>query len=194
MCGPIFSTSASNPCDMLHWNGRYFTVQKSCVRLADHPNSREVTCQSSALRKNRNRTETSSRMKTGPRLDGVVRSVDDDSREFCAIESARRLRGGTSSTKWLSDNAKLQKVLRDMLSRLVTLVDNDPQIVRRLQVVGISTAGLHLQVTRLCHRKGYVCLSTREQLFSVPDDVMQVKQLLLLLVAVVRTKVCIVRR
>jgi hypothetical protein len=133
-------------------------------------------------------------MKTGPRLDGVVRSVDDDSHEFCAIESAPRLRGGFSATKWLSDNAKIQKVLRDMLSRLVTLVDNDPQIVRRLQVVGISTSGLNLQVTRLCHRKGYVCLSIREKLFGFPDDVMQLKQLLLLLIALVQTKVCIVRQ
>jgi hypothetical protein len=151
--------------------------------------SREVICQSSALRKNRNRTETSARMKSGPRLDGIVRSVDDDCHEFCAIEAAPRLRGGTSSTKWLSDNAKLLKVLRDMLSQLASAVAYERRIVQQLQVVGISTAGLTMQVSRMCHRKGYVCLFTRDLLLNIPDDVKQLKQLLLFLAAFVQTKV-----
>jgi hypothetical protein len=83
-------------------------------------------------------------MKSDPRLDGIVRSADDESHEFCAIEFAPKLRGGTFATKGFSDSAKLQKVLRDMLSRLITLVDQDAQIVKRLQVVGISTAGLNI--------------------------------------------------
>jgi hypothetical protein len=128
-------------------------------------------------------------MKSGPRLDGIVRSVDDDAHEFCAIESAPSLRGGTSSTKWLNDKAKLGKVLRDMLGRLIKLADHDSRIVKSLQVVGISTAGLTMQVSRMCHRKGYVCLLIREKLRRVPHDVKQFQELLFFLVAFIQAKV-----
>ena len=128
-------------------------------------------------------------MKSGPRLDGLVRSVDDDTHEFCAIEAAPRLRGGISSTKWLHDKAKLGKVLRDMLSRLITLADHDARTVRCLQVVGISTAGLTMQVSRMCHRGGYVSLLTSETPRAVPRAVAQFQELLKFLVAFVQIKV-----
>jgi hypothetical protein len=130
-------------------------------------------------------------MKSGPRLDGIVRSVDDDSHEFCGIEAAPRLRGGTSATKWLSDNAKLQKVLRDILSALAAAVAHERRVVQRLQVVGISTAGLACQVSRMCHRAGYVCVFTKETLNKIPDHIGQFKQLLLFLAAFAQVKVCV---
>jgi hypothetical protein len=142
------------------------------------------------LRKNSDRTEISSRMKSGPRLDGILRNNEDDSHEFCAIEGARTQRGGTISTKWLSDNAKLRKVLRDMMSRLAIVADHERRVVEQLQVFGISTAGLTMQVSRMSHREGYVCLLVVDELYHIPKDIQQFKQLLLFLVAFVRVKVC----
>jgi hypothetical protein len=149
---------------------------------------KEATCQSTALRRNRNRDEVSTRQKIGPRLDGLLRSTDDNSHEFCAIEAATELRGGTFNTKWLSDKAKLSKVLRDMLSRLISAVDHDADVVARLQVVGLSMAGLTMQAVRLCHGKGYVSLLVAEPSRTAPSAVGRLRELLKVLTEFVRVK------
>ena len=100
----------------------------------------EVTCRATAFRKTRNRTKATKRQKIGPRLDGIIRSVEDDFCEYGGIEVARSF-GGVTSTKWLSDSLKLVKALRDMLFQLHELVDHDPAILKRLQVVGVFNAG-----------------------------------------------------
>ncbi|KAA8901575.1 hypothetical protein FN846DRAFT_908926 [Sphaerosporella brunnea] len=132
----------------------------------------EFTCQSSILRRNRRRSEPSLRM----------------SHEFCVMEVATTLRSKPTSKKWLTDKAKLTRVLRDMLSWLITLADHDRRVVDKLQVVGILTAGLDMQMSRRCQRKGYVCLLVRERLRSIPNDVRQFKELLIFLARFVPTK------
>lgn len=105
---------------------------------------KEATCRATTVRKNRNRTKTggiTNRLKAGPRLDGVIRSIEDDFYEYGGIEVARSF-SGVTSTKWLSDSLKLVKALRDMLFRLHELVDHDGTIVKRLQVVGVFNAGI----------------------------------------------------
>lgn len=148
----------------------------------------EAVCQSSVSRKNRDRTETSSRLRSAPRLDGLVRSFDDSSHEFCAIEAAPQLRGGMLATKWLHDKAKLAKVLRDMLSQLVADAKYDRHITRQLQTVGIMTAGTSMQASRLCYGNGYVSLLVTEPLGNVPRVVGRLTDLLRLLVAFVQIK------
>ncbi|KAA8900878.1 hypothetical protein FN846DRAFT_891972 [Sphaerosporella brunnea] len=107
---------------------------------------RESTCRASSLRKNRNRTETTARAKLGRRFDGILRSVEDHSHEFGALEAARQLPGGTETTKWMSDCRKLGRALRDMLSRLHEVVGHEPGVFEKLQVVGIFTAGRELRM------------------------------------------------
>lgn len=105
---------------------------------------KESPCRATSFRKNRNRTKTgglTNRFKIGPRLDGVIRTVEDDYYEYGGMEVARSF-GGVTSTKWLSDSLKLAKALRDMLFRLHELVDHDAAIVKRLQVVGVFNAGM----------------------------------------------------
>lgn len=106
------------------------------------------------------------------------------------MEVATTLRSKPTSKKWLTDKAKLTRVLRDMLSWLITLADHDRRVVDKLQVVGILTAGLDMQMSRRCQRKGYVCLLVRERLRSIPNDVRQFKELLIFLARFVPTKLC----
>lgn len=153
----------------------------------------EATCRATAIRKNRERTDTRMRMKSGPRLDGIIRSVEDDSHEYGGMEVARTLDGGTSSTKWLRDTQKLVRALRDMLDRLHQIVEHEPTLVKKLQVVGFITAGRALMMLRLCHPKGYICVLKNERLLEVPSKVPQLKQLLLLLASVVQMKGVVAR-
>lgn len=148
---------------------------------------KESCCVATALRKNRNRIDTTMRAKSGPRLDGIIRTVEDDSYEYGGLEVARTFRG-TSSTKWLDDSRKLIRALRDMLGRLHRLVDGDVEVVGKLQVVGIVTAGLALQLCRLFNPHGYVCLLKREKVHQVPSSVDKLQDLLLLLAYVVKIK------
>lgn len=94
------------------------------------------------------------RLKTGRRLDAIIRTVEDDYHEYGGMEVARSFRGVTSS-KWLGDTFKLAKALRDMLFRLHELVDHDNDMAKKLQVVGVFNAGmsrthrnLHYSLTR----------------------------------------------
>jgi hypothetical protein len=149
---------------------------------------KEVVCQSSVIRRNSNRSDTSSKYKSGPRMDGMLRSLTEDSHEFCAIEAAPHLRGGPLATKWLSDRAKLVKVMRDMLGRLIAVSRYDATIVKDLQVVGVSIAGLVVQFSRLCYGNGYVTLLATEPPQSLPSDIDQIQDLLEVLPMVLSIK------
>ncbi|KAG0643436.1 hypothetical protein HOY80DRAFT_945688 [Tuber brumale] len=133
---------------------------------------KESPCRATSLRKNRRRQKLSTRMKLGSRLDAIIRTSEDDYHEYGAMEVARTFTGGVTSTKWLGDAFKLVKALRDMLPRLHELVNGDAEITRRVQVVGVCTAGLALQYVRLGHPGiGHVCLLKREGLVQVPKGV-----------------------
>ncbi|KAG0634433.1 hypothetical protein HOY80DRAFT_527915 [Tuber brumale] len=150
---------------------------------------KEATCRATALRKNRHRQKLTARTKLGPRLDAIIRTLEDDSYEYGGMEVARTFTGGVTSTKWLGDTFKLAKALRDMLYRLHKLVNGDVSIARQVQVVGIRTAGLALQFLRLGHPGiGYVCLLTREQLVQVPKDVGELPELFGVFMMVARLK------
>lgn len=128
-------------------------------------------------------------MKPGPRLDGILRDYPARNREFCVIESAPTLKGGTISTKWLTDKAKVRKTLRDMISRLAVEGNRERRNLEDLQVFGISTAGLTLQTSRMSHPKGYVCLFTVDKELTIPRDVDRFRELLVFLAGMVRVKV-----
>lgn len=147
------------------------------------------------------------RLKTGCRLDAIIRTIEDNSHEYGGMEVARSFRDVTSS-KWLGDDFKLTKALRDMLFRLHELVDHDKSIVKKLQVVGVlnagtsrtqpglvlfinsdSNPGLALQITHMNHPNGYVCLLQREKLQHVPTNVQNLMKLLQLLKRVSQMKV-----
>ncbi|KAA8897473.1 hypothetical protein FN846DRAFT_963666 [Sphaerosporella brunnea] len=152
----------------------------------------ETVCRATALRKNRNRTKTGglgNRQKIGPRIDGIIRTVEDDFFEYGGIEVARSFSGGMRSTKWLSDSLKLAKALRDMLFRLHELADHDKAIVKKLQVVGIFNAGLSFQLIRMSNPKGYVSVLQREKRQEVPKSVSDLQKLFPLLKCVAQMKV-----
>jgi len=149
----------------------------------------ESSSQSYLLRKNRNRANTSSRVKPGPRFDGLLRNYPGRTQEFCVIESSPALRGGVISTKWLSDKAKVGKALREMINRLDIEANCERRVLDKLQVVGISTAGLTMQVSRMCRQKGYVCLLTVNQPVQIPHSVEQFRELLVFLAGFLRVKV-----
>lgn len=100
-------------------------------------------------------TGKTNRLKTGRRLDAIIRTVEDDYHEYGGMEVARSFRGVTSS-KWLGDSFKLAKALRDMLFRLHELVDHDNTITKKLQVVGVFNAG----TSRTDHNSHYYSLTS----------------------------------
>jgi hypothetical protein len=151
---------------------------------------KEGLCYASTLRRNRQRESAHERHKTAGsrRLDAILRSIEDDYLEFGCMEVARTFRG-TTSTKWLTDSKKLVRALRDMLGRLHSAAALPPDKERtKMQVVGVTTAGLTLELCRLIHVGGYVCAIKRERVQQVPTTVAELQSLLLLLAAVVQIK------
>lgn len=129
-------------------------------------------------------------MRQGRRLDGVIRSVGDNTHEFGGIEVARTAAGGEKSTKRLRDAKKLLKALRDMLGALSGLVEWKKDSTRRLQVVGVVCAGLEMQVIRMGRwRTAGVAVVARETAVQVPVEVEGLKGLFKLLIMVASVKV-----
>jgi len=141
------------------------------------------------MRMNCKRTTATERLKHGPRHDGIIRDIEDDYHEYGGIEDGRSFAGGVKATKWMKDNIKLIKSMYDMLNRLDELVDSDPTIRLRMQVVGISTAGLAIQYAHLGHSGiGYVCLLQRGPIMHVPTTIELLQDLLRMLVIVAQLK------
>lgn len=121
-------------------------------------------------------------------MDGIVRTTEDRPMEFCAMEVGKSFHGGETATKWLSDDYKLARVLRDMIWQLHQRVYRDPTITKMLEVVGIVCGGLHLSVLRMSNPRGYVCLLARERPRDVPTKVVDIKDLLVLISLMSRVK------
>jgi hypothetical protein len=149
----------------------------------------ELVCQAYVLRKNRNRTEESGRLQTGPKVDGLFHAVDNRGIEFGVIESAPRLSGGETSSKWLGDKKKMRKIMRDIFVQLAIEAKHDPRVVQDLEVVAYSTAGMKMQVLRMARPMGYVLVLTEDQPVTVPQSITQFSELLLVLGLVLKSKV-----
>ncbi|RUS32611.1 hypothetical protein BC938DRAFT_474912 [Jimgerdemannia flammicorona] len=151
---------------------------------------KESTSLATKMRKNRKRLTTvkGNRAKLGRRFDAIIKTDGNDYYEYGAIEVAKSFEG-VMSTKWLNDNLKLAKALRDMFFRLNQLVDN--HVKKELQVVGLVNSGLKCQVVRMNNPRGYVCLLKREELHEVPVDIEQLSNLFRLLKSVWQMKTMI---
>lgn len=109
--------------------------------------------------------------------------------------------------KWLHDYQRVGKALHDMLSRLQWLVNHEEVILKKLQLVGlvsagklprhnllctdtkVSNLGLHCQVLRMNYAEGSVCVLSRDELYRVPTTVKESSELLKLLLSIWRMKV-----
>jgi hypothetical protein len=118
MFGPWSLISACSLSRTWTSNGNVDSKHLFSVSFCSFLFSTETACQATSLRKNRDRTETSARVMSGGRLDGVVCTYEEDPYEFAGVEIARTFHGGTKSTKWLRDSRKLTRALRDMFHRL----------------------------------------------------------------------------
>lgn len=180
--GPVFALA-----------DKYYYRTVSTILPPSDPNPpltrerKEASCRASAERRNRNRT-TNTRARIGPRLDAVIRTVEDDTHEYGGMEVARSYTGQTSS-KWLGDMFKLAKALRDMLHRLHERVDHDEDVVRKLQVVGVLCAGVKIQTVRMGCWKGGVGLLVKDPPMEVPVSVEGLTGLYKVIAGVQRMKV-----
>lgn len=131
---------------------------------------KESCCKSTASRKCRERTEKSERQASGPKVDGIIRSIEDDSLEFGSMEVSKSWGGvGGKSTKRLGDIEKMIKTLRDMLFQLHERVEFNPAVTKKIQVVGIICGGLKVQFFRM-YSVGYIAVLKREAIEMVPIE------------------------
>ena len=158
--------------------------------FADIISRSELVCHAYVLRKNRNRTEDDGRLKTGKKVDGLFHELRDRKVEYGVIESARVLTAGDASSKWLSDKGKLRKTMRDIMGRLAINTRHESRVLAELEVIGVSTAGLDVQLLRLTQPGGYVCLLHNDMPQSVPPHIAQFPQLVFVLALILKAKVC----
>ncbi|CAG8658003.1 8841_t:CDS:2, partial [Paraglomus brasilianum] len=81
--------------------------------------------------------------------------------EFGAIETARSFKG-VSDQKYLLENFKMPKTLRDMYSELIKAVNFNDQKAEKIQVFSIVHLGLWIQFTRLWCAGGSICIFRKD--------------------------------
>ncbi|CAG8788149.1 16653_t:CDS:2, partial [Dentiscutata erythropus] len=135
---------------------------------------KESNCKSSSVKINQSRSKKRhkkmTRKRIGPKLDGVFRMYGE--MEYGAIEVGKDF----DQTKLLSDNFKLEKVLKDMHVQLCQKNNS-----RKLRVPGILHLGLKMQSMHLSNPKGYISIIKRENIHEVPSSVERLKDMLKLL-------------
>jgi hypothetical protein len=148
----------------------------------------ELTCYSYVHRKNRNRDVE--RLKTGPKVDGLLHDKNDRGTEHAVLECGRRSTVRDCSTKLRDDQDKMRKLMRDMIGSLAFEVDHERQVVEKLQVFGIFTAGYRIQAMRMTQPNGYICLLKWYSTLAIPNSIAKFSKLSMVLSYVLRIRVC----
>jgi hypothetical protein len=149
----------------------------------------ELPCNAYFWRKNRERSLDNGRPRTGPKVDGIIHHAKDRRCELGVLEGATMLNHGENSSKWHTDQAKMRKLLRDILGALVSRAKFERRVVEKLQVFGISTAGFSLQTLRMTQPKGYMCLLKLDAPLEVPQSVETFRLLPVVLSLILKIKV-----
>jgi hypothetical protein len=71
------------------------------------------------------------RLKTGPKFGAIFHDVTDRSHEFAVMESAKLLNAGTTSSKWQTDQAKMRKLMRDIIGALAIEAKHERRVIFR---------------------------------------------------------------
>ncbi|CAG8629399.1 11710_t:CDS:2, partial [Dentiscutata heterogama] len=129
----------------------------------------EGSSMASSDRKNDDTDCEEDRKKIGRKGDGVFR-LNGDRLEFGAIEAGKKWEG-KNGKKYITDSLKLSKMLRDMLVQLAKECNNDEQIVRKLQTVGMLHSANRFQLLTLDAPKGYICRIRRFDFHEVASHI-----------------------
>ncbi|CAG8838496.1 44162_t:CDS:2, partial [Gigaspora margarita] len=142
----------------------------------------------SSDRKNDGRTAFD-RKKIGKKGDGIFR-ITADRMELGAIESGRECEG-LYGTKYLKDSLKLNKMLKDMITNLISECSFNTS--RQLQVIGILNGGNRLQMIEMNTPKGYISRVKRGKIYEVTGRLMKSQPLAFVIKEILRAKATIVR-
>ncbi|KAF0399780.1 c2h2-type zinc finger transcription factor [Gigaspora margarita] len=127
------------------------------MRLGTDIKRTDAPSLASANRKNRTRlSNTRKRKLTGRKIDGITYVINRHL-EIGVIEAARSF-NGVSDRKYLIENFKMPKSLRDMLADMIRDVNYEEEKVNKLQVFGILHFGLRVQTTRLWRAGGSITI------------------------------------
>ncbi|RGB21728.1 hypothetical protein C1646_731896 [Rhizophagus diaphanus] len=129
------------------------------MRLGTDIKRTDAPSLASANRKNRAKL-TNERKFTGRKIDGIIYIIDR-LLEIGAIEAARCFMG-VSDRKYLVEEFKMPKTLRDMLADMIRDVNYEEKKVNELQVFGILHLGLRVQATRLWRAGGSITVFYKE--------------------------------
>lgn len=80
-------------------------------------------------------------------------------------------------------------MMRDIMSRLAIHAQHQ-SVVSELEVIGISTSGLAVQLLHMSQPSGYVCLFHADSPLRVPAHIEQFPELGFVLALVLKMKVC----
>jgi Txe/YoeB family toxin of Txe-Axe toxin-antitoxin module len=141
------------------------------------------------MRKNRVRSVDDGRLKTGPKVDAILHDIMDRRQEYAVMESATELTAREHSSKWQTDQAKMRKLMRDILGALARRANHQRRVVDHLQVIGISTAGFSVQTLRMTQPKGYTCLLKLDEQMEVPQSFKTFRNLPVVLCLILKIKV-----
>ncbi|KAF0406827.1 c2h2-type zinc finger transcription factor [Gigaspora margarita] len=142
----------------------------------------------SSDRKNDGRTAFD-RKKIGKKGDGIFR-ITADRMELGAIESGREWEG-LYGTKYLKDSLKLNKMLKDMITNLISECSFNTS--RQLQVIGILNGGNRLQMIEMDTPKGYISRVKRGKIYEVTGRLTKSQPLAFVIKEILRAKATIVR-
>ncbi|KAF0530556.1 c2h2-type zinc finger transcription factor [Gigaspora margarita] len=158
------------------------------VQLGTDVKRTDAPSLASTNRKNHNRPNNARKL-MGQKIDGVVYIINQ-LLEVGAIEAARSFEG-ESNKKYISENFKMPKTLRDMLADHIQAVGYDGKKINQIQVFGILHLGLRIQFTRLWRAGGSITIFRKDpQLYYLDNKFSAegIKTFLKFLAAVYRYK------
>ncbi|CAG8713816.1 10989_t:CDS:2, partial [Funneliformis caledonium] len=131
----------------------------------------------------------SDRKKIGRKGDGIFR-ITTDRMELGAVEAGRKWEG-LNGTKYLKDSLKLNKMLKDMITKLISECNHN--IFRQLQVIGILNGGNRLQTIIMDAPRGYICRVKRGKIHEVNGRLTKIQPLGFVIKEILRAKAIIVK-
>jgi hypothetical protein len=141
----------------------------------------DLQSKSTVQRKNRLRADGKQRLRPGLKHDGIIRDRKNPEHEFGLVECSPLQSAGECSRKWLGDVKKVRRPMRDMLGQLILAVNYNRKEVDELQVFAFCFSALTVQVLRMTQHQGYLFLLSREQSLSVPQNIEQFRDFLMVL-------------
>ncbi|CAB4401981.1 unnamed protein product [Rhizophagus irregularis] len=147
-------------------------------------------CNEFCLEQQKNDGKTGSIYKKIERKEDEIFRITTDHMKIRVIETGHKWKG-SNRTKYLKDSLKLNKMLKDMIMNLI--FENNCNIFKQFQVIGILNGGNQLQMIIMDTPKGYIFYVRYKKFYEVSGHLLKIQPLDFIIKKILCAKAIIVK-